>query len=73
FEDCQDSGALTHLWTSFSRESSGDDSKVKYVQDNLTLHAETIVDLLFKENGRFYVCGDARNMAKEVNEVLCSC
>uniref|UniRef100_A0A0K2U4Z1 Methionine synthase reductase n=1 Tax=Lepeophtheirus salmonis TaxID=72036 RepID=A0A0K2U4Z1_LEPSM len=64
-------GTLTHLWTSFSRESSEDN--VKYVQDNIRLHQKEILSLLFQEDGVFYVCGDARNMAKDVNEVLTSC
>lgn len=51
--------------TAFSRESS----KKVYVQHRLREHAELVSDLL-KQKATFYVCGDAANMAREVNLVL---
>ncbi|CDQ81456.1 unnamed protein product [Oncorhynchus mykiss] len=42
----------------------------RYVQHNLLLHAKDLTNLLLKENGYLYVCGDAKNMAKDVNETL---
>ena len=62
---------LTHLIVSFSRDLetlSGD--KPRYVQDNLRAHKSAIVDLLLRKNAIFYVCGDARNMAKNVRECI---
>lgn len=53
------------LITAFSREGS---SKV-YVQHRLQEHAAEVNELLLKK-AYFYVCGDAANMAREVNTVL---
>ena len=33
-------------------------------------HAKEINDLLLNQKANFYVCGDAANMAREVNTVL---
>nr|CAA81550.1 NADPH cytochrome P450 oxidoreductase [Aspergillus niger]prf//2119198A NADPH cytochrome P450 reductase [Aspergillus niger] len=51
--------------TAFSREGP---QKV-YVQHRLREHSELVSDLL-KQKATFYVCGDAANMAREVNLVL---
>ncbi|KAJ5611293.1 hypothetical protein N7510_008012 [Penicillium lagena] len=51
--------------TAFSRESS----KKVYVQHRLKENASLVSDLL-KQKANFYVCGDAANMAREVNTVL---
>lgn len=40
-----------------------------YVQHRLQEHADLVSDLL-KQKAIFYVCGDAANMAREVNVVL---
>ncbi|WEW57356.1 NADPH cytochrome P450 reductase [Emydomyces testavorans] len=53
------------LFTAFSRET---DKKV-YVQHLLQENA-TLVNELLKEKATFYVCGDAANMAREVNTIL---
>ncbi|KAF7924562.1 hypothetical protein BELL_0099g00080 [Botrytis elliptica] len=53
------------LITAFSREGK---EKV-YVQHRLKEHAKEINDLLMQK-AYFYVCGDAANMAREVNTVL---
>ncbi|EGP84601.1 unnamed protein product [Zymoseptoria tritici ST99CH_1A5] len=53
------------LITAFSRES---DKKV-YVQHRLKERAEEVNKLL-EQKAYFYVCGDAANMAREVNETL---
>ncbi|KAI9736429.1 MAG: NADPH-cytochrome P450 reductase [Claussenomyces sp. TS43310] len=53
------------LVTAFSRDGP---TKV-YVQHRLTEHAKEINELL-QEKAYFYVCGDASNMAREVNTVL---
>ncbi|MGH0143846.1 UNVERIFIED_CONTAM: hypothetical protein FKN15_038434 [Acipenser sinensis] len=67
-----ESGTLTHLKICFSRDSLGstEEAKSKYVQDNLRLCAQDLSRILLKENGCIYVCGDAKNMAKDVNEAL---
>jgi len=59
---------LTHLHVAFSRESS---QKV-YVQDKLGDHEmkETLWHFLNDKKGYFYVCGDARQMAKAVHQTL---
>ncbi len=53
------------LITAFSREQS---QKI-YVQQRLKEHAKEVNDLLLQK-ANFYVCGDASNMAREVNVVL---
>lgn len=52
--------------TAFSRD---DPSKKVYVQHRMKEHADTINQLL-EQKAYFYVCGDAANMAREVNEIL---
>jgi len=53
------------LITAFSREGP----KKVYVQHRLQEHAKEVNDLLLQK-AYFYVCGDAANMAREVNTVL---
>jgi hypothetical protein len=53
------------LVTAFSRESS----KKVYVQHRLKERSAEISELL-SQKAFFYVCGDAANMAREVNTVL---
>ncbi|XP_036376603.1 methionine synthase reductase [Megalops cyprinoides] len=65
------SGTLTHLKVCFSRDRpAGAEPEPKYVQDNLLLHSQRVADILLKKGGCFYVCGDAKNMAKDVNDAL---
>ncbi|XP_030204865.1 methionine synthase reductase isoform X1 [Gadus morhua] len=42
----------------------------RYVQHNLRLHSQRVSRLLLRHDARLYVCGDARNMAKDVNDTL---
>lgn len=58
-------GDSLKIIVAFSREGS---QKV-YVQHKLREHAAIVNDLL-KQKATFYVCGDAANMAREVNVVL---
>ncbi|KAL4972332.1 NADPH--cytochrome P450 reductase [Aspergillus desertorum] len=58
-------GDSLKIITAFSRESE----KKVYVQHRLKEHAELVSELL-KQKATFYVCGDAANMAREVNLVL---
>jgi len=53
------------LITAFSREGP----KKVYVQHRLQEHAKEVNELLLQK-AYFYVCGDAANMAREVNTVL---
>ncbi|PRP72845.1 hypothetical protein PROFUN_17068, partial [Planoprotostelium fungivorum] len=57
---------LVKLHVAFSRDQ---EEKV-YVQHKMRQEEELIADILMKQNGRFYVCGDARTMAKDVQEEL---
>jgi NADPH-ferrihemoprotein reductase len=53
------------LITAFSREGA----KKVYVQQRLKEHAKEVNELL-QQKAYFYVCGDAANMAREVNSTL---
>lgn len=53
------------MHNAFSRET---DKKV-YVQHKIKENAKLVNDLLL-EKAYFYVCGDAANMAREVNTLL---
>ncbi|XP_029399728.1 methionine synthase reductase isoform X2 [Mus pahari] len=66
-------GVLTHLKVSFSRDAAPEEEEeapAKYVQDNLQRHSQQVARILLQENGYVYVCGDAKNMAKDVNDTL---
>ncbi|XP_075068857.1 methionine synthase reductase [Mixophyes fleayi] len=67
-----ENGTLTHLKVCFSREAPNCPNEYfpKYVQEYLKICSQDIVKILTKENGLIYVCGDARNMAKDVNDAL---
>ncbi|KAF7691770.1 hypothetical protein HF521_010737 [Silurus meridionalis] len=68
-----ENGTLSHLKVCFSRaeqDNDGSEPNPKYVQHNLLLHGQQVARILLKENGCLYVCGDAKNMAKDVNDTL---
>ncbi|KAL8971915.1 MAG: hypothetical protein Q9183_000823 [Haloplaca sp. 2 TL-2023] len=58
-------GDSFELFTAFSRETT---DKV-YVQQRLSEQASLVNELL-QQKANFYVCGDASNMAREVNTML---
>ena len=58
-------GALTRLDTAFSR----DGAEKAYVQHRMLEHAAELWKWL-QDGAHFYVCGDARRMAKDVDETL---
>ncbi|KAG8527552.1 uncharacterized protein KY384_007704 [Bacidia gigantensis] len=60
-------GSSFTLFTAFSRETPG---KKIYVQQRLEENAALVNELLQKQKANFYVCGDAANMAREVNAKL---
>ena len=59
------SGALTKMDVAFSR----DKEKKEYVQDRLLEHSAEIYQWL-EEGAHFYVCGDMKNMAGDVQNTL---
>ena len=71
------SGALS-LHTAFSREGDaqaagmwrGARINIPYVQDHIEEHGRTLCELLYKQKGHVYVCGDGQAMAKDVHEAL---
>ena len=63
--DLKAQGGCTHLHTAFSREGP---TKV-YVQHHIERHAEELWPLI-SSGGYIYVCGEAKNMAKDVHRVL---
>ncbi|XP_037311558.2 methionine synthase reductase [Pungitius pungitius] len=70
------SGTLSHLKVCFSRddheegEAAASSARPRYVQHNLLLAGRRVADILLRRNGYLYVCGDAKNMAKDVNNAL---
>jgi len=86
FERLRDSGVLTYLVTSFSRdceESIDSDSPgaatttttttttaPKYVQHRILENSSHVKDLLTHPTAMVYICGDAKNMARNVNDAL---
>ena len=69
FEDFLNEGVLTDLFVSFSRDEQPQSSP-RYVQDNLCLQGEIILNLIETKGAKVYICGDARNMAKDVNNTF---
>lgn len=60
-----DEGFLTHLHLAFSR----DQAEKIYVQNRMLEHAAELWSWL-QEGASFYVCGDAKRMAKDVDAAL---
>nr|CAB3264070.1 methionine synthase reductase-like [Phallusia mammillata] len=65
-EDFKSNGALTHLKVAFSRDVTR--PQPKYVQDSLKLCSHEMMKLILSSDAVFYICGDARNMAKNVRQ-----
>ncbi|XP_029028380.1 P450 (cytochrome) oxidoreductase b isoform X1 [Betta splendens] len=61
-EEAEKDSVLTQLHVAFSRDQ---EHKV-YVQHLLKKNKENIWKLIHNENAHIYVCGDAKNMAKDV-------
>uniref|UniRef100_A0A7E4VN65 NADPH--cytochrome P450 reductase n=1 Tax=Panagrellus redivivus TaxID=6233 RepID=A0A7E4VN65_PANRE len=65
-EQYKSDGIITDLHLAFSRYT---DKKV-YVQDLLWENRERVFDLIQNKNANIYVCGDARNMARDVQNTF---
>ncbi|KAJ0022977.1 hypothetical protein NQD34_015111 [Periophthalmus magnuspinnatus] len=71
------SGTLNYLKVCFSRDNEEVEEEVtesstrpKYVQHKLLFDSKAITSILLQRGGYIYVCGDAKNMAKDVNDTL---
>jgi len=62
----QNSNYISHLFTSFSRDTSNK----QYVQQNIEKNSELINHLL-DQNASIYICGDVK-MAKDVEQTFCN-
>lgn len=60
---------LSKLLVSYSRDIQPEGTP-RYVQHNIVLHGEQLVELLEQQGAVVYVCGDAKNMARDVNEAF---
>mgnify|MGYP001365062845 CR=1 FL=1 len=58
------------LHTAFSREKYKPDGSKIYVQDLLWEDREHIAQAILEGKGYVYICGEAKNMSKQVEEVL---
>jgi len=65
-EAAHSDGTLTHLFTAFSR----DQPEKVYVQHLMQQQSELLAKYLLKDDGYFYICGDAASMATQVNQTL---
>lgn len=65
-ESAADSGALSQLFVAFSRAGPEKD----YVQHHIKANATRVWELLQQQGSCVYVCGDAKNMAKDVHRAL---
>ncbi|PSN52178.1 Methionine synthase reductase [Blattella germanica] len=57
-------GTLSRLFLSCSREEGN--NFPRYVQDNIRLHGKEFLKQVFEKNATIYVCGDAKNMGKDI-------
>ena len=62
------SGAITSLHVAFSRDGPQKD----YVQHHIERAGKDLWQLISKDGAYLYVCGDAKNMAKDVHRTLLS-
>ncbi|XP_071156703.1 methionine synthase reductase-like isoform X2 [Mytilus edulis] len=70
-EDFQSTGILSRLCVCFSRDNQLQKSP-QYVQDNIRNNSTELSILIMEKNATVFVCGDAKNMAKDVNEAFVS-
>lgn len=65
-EEFEKTGVLTALNVAFSR----DQAQKVYVQHLLKNNKETVWKLIHTDNAHIYICGDARNMARDVQNAF---
>ncbi|KAJ3516597.1 hypothetical protein NLJ89_g1026 [Agrocybe chaxingu] len=58
------------IHTAFSREKFKPDGSKIYVQDLIWEDRENIADAILNGKGYVYICGDAKSMSKQVEEIL---
>jgi hypothetical protein len=59
--------SLTHYVVSYSHLEG---KELCYVQDNIRLHGEKLSHLIMNGNAIVYVCGDAKNMSKNIKDAF---
>ena len=64
-ERCKEKGVITNLRVAFSR----DQAEKVYVQNLIAQDAKSVWEVI-AANGNIYICGDAKNMARAVEEAL---
>ncbi|XP_076364602.1 cytochrome P450 reductase isoform X1 [Tachypleus tridentatus] len=65
-EEYVENGTLTKRYLAFSR----DQLQKVYVTHLLRQNKEEVWDVIGEKNGHIYVCGDARNMARDVHNII---
>eukprot|EP01006_Ploeotia_vitrea_P060226 TRINITY_DN75529_c0_g1_i1.p1 TRINITY_DN75529_c0_g1~~TRINITY_DN75529_c0_g1_i1.p1 ORF type:complete len:640 (+),score=102.17 TRINITY_DN75529_c0_g1_i1:41-1960(+) len=65
-ERCLSEGIIDSLNVAFSR----DQAQKVYVQHKLAENKQQVFEILGPNKGRFYICGDAKHMAKDVDKML---
>ncbi|KAL6057901.1 Assimilatory sulfite reductase (NADPH) flavoprotein subunit [Balamuthia mandrillaris] len=65
-EEMKQANVLTFLSTAFSRDTE----EVVYVQHRMEEHSKELYQMLAKEEGFLFICGDANNMAKGVTTAV---
>ena len=66
-------GVLSRLFLSFSRDAVDElhgSPPPKYVQDNLRRHSMEVAKQVFDKGAVVYICGDAKNMARNVHDTF---
>ena len=69
-KELQSNSVLSKLVVSFSRDGATEQGKPRYVQDNLACHGAEVATLLCEGGATVFVCGDAKHMAKDVNDAI---
>ncbi len=58
------------MYSAFSRQNYKPDGGKIYVQDLIWNEREHIADAILNGKGYVYICGEAKNMSKQVEDVL---
>jgi methionine synthase reductase len=69
---------LAVAYSQFEADKSSESDKFyvqdcKYVQDCIKYYSREVVSMLVEQNGSVYLCGDAKNMSKDVVQCLTEC